>query len=300
MTSEPAAAYVDSSLARPASSPAPKPAGSAKGQIRIEDVVKIYGSQATGIRAVDNCTFDVPAGKITVVVGPSGCGKTTLLNAIAGFHSISSGTIRLDDEVLCGPGRAKAEPGPDRIVVFQNGALFPWKTIIDNVAFGPMVQGRLNRKQANEKARIMLADAGLRNLEGNYPGEISSGMRRRVEIARALMNDPKVLLLDEPYRALDSLTKSVMHEALLQTFDRNQVTIFFITHDLEEAIFLGHRVVIMTTRPCRPKKIINVDIPHPRDYSVLTAKRFREYLDETVEAVHEEALKAFAAGERER
>src|SRR6516164_58860 len=271
-----------------------------KGEIRIVNVVKIYGSETARIRAVDNCTFDVPAGKITVVVGPSGCGKTTLINAIAGFYSISSGTIRLDDEVLCGPGRAKAEPGPDRIVVFQNGALFPWKTIIDNVAFGPMVQGRLNRKQANEKARIMLADAGLRNLEGNYPGEISSGMRRRVEIARALMNDPKVLLLDEPYRALDSLTKSVMHEALLETFDRNQVTVFFITHDLEEAIFLGHRVVIMTTRPCRPKKIINVDIPHPRDYSVLTTKRFREYLDETVAAVHEEAIKAFAAGERER
>ena len=146
----------------------------------------------------------------------------------------------------------------------------------------------------------MLAEAGLRDLESNYPGEISSGMRRRVEIARALMNDPKVLLLDEPYRALDSLTKSVMHEALLETFDKNQVTIFFITHDLEEAIFLAHRVVIMTTRPCRPKKILTVDIPHPRDYSVLTAKRFREYLDETVEAVHEEALKAFAAGERER
>ena len=194
----------------------------------------------------------------------------------------------------------KADPGPDRIVVFQNGALFPWKTIIENVAFGPIVQGRLTRKQAFEKARMMMAEAGLRDLETNYPGEISSGMRRRVEIARALMNDPKVLLLDEPYRALDSLTKSVMHEALLETFDKNQVTIFFITHDLEEAIFLAHRVVIMTTRPCRPKKILTVDIPQPRDYSVLTSKRFREYLDETVEAVHEEALKAFAAGERER
>jgi len=234
------------------------------------------------------------------VVGPSGCGKTTLLNAIAGFHSISSGTIHLDGTLLCGPGRPKADPGPDRIVVFQNGALFPWKTIIQNVAFGPMMQGRLNKKQAFEKARGMLAEAGLRNLENNYPGEISSGMRRRVEIARALMNDPKVLLLDEPYRALDSLTKSVMHEALLETFDRSQVTIFFITHDLEEAIFLGHRVVIMTTRPCRPKKILTVDIPYPRDYSVLTAKRFREYLDETIEAVHQEAIKAFAAGERER
>jgi len=271
-----------------------------KGEIRIADVVKIYGSGTSGVRAVDNCTFDVPAGKITVVVGPSGCGKTTLLNAIAGFHSITSGTIHLDGALLCGPGRLKADPGPDRIVVFQNGALFPWKTIIENVAFGPMMQGRLNKKEAFEKARGMLAEAGLRDLESNYPGEISSGMRRRVEIARALMNDPKVLLLDEPYRALDSLTKSVMHEALLETFDRNQVTIFFITHDLEEAIFLGHRVVIMTTRPCRPKKILTVDIPHPRDYSVLTAKRFREYLDETIAAVHEEALKAFAAGERER
>jgi NitT/TauT family transport system ATP-binding protein len=226
--------------------------------------------------------------------------KTTLLNAIAGFHSITSGTIYLDDTLLCGPSRPQADPGPDRIVVFQNGALFPWKTIIDNVAFGPIVQGRLTRKESIEKARFMLAESGLRNLESKYPGEISSGMRRRVEIARALMNDPKVLLLDEPYRALDSLTKSVMHESLLETFDRNQVTIFFITHDLEEAIFLGHHVVIMTTRPCRPKKILTVDIPHPRDYSILTAKRFREYLDETVEAVHEEALKAFAAGERER
>jgi NitT/TauT family transport system ATP-binding protein len=277
-----------------------RPARRGKGEIRIRNVVKIYGSQESGIRAVDDCSLDVPAGEITVVVGPSGCGKTTLLNAIAGFHSITSGTIDLDGEPLCGPGRLKADPGPDRIVVFQNGALFPWKTIIENVAFGPIVQGRLSRKEACDKAGVMLAEAGLRNLEDNYPGEISSGMRRRVEIVRALMNDPKVLLLDEPYRALDSLTKSVMHEALLETFDRNQVTIFFITHDLEEAIFLGHRVAIMTTRPCRPKKILTVDIPHPRNYSVLTAKRFREYLDETIAAVHEEALKAFAAGERER
>src|SRR6516225_489771 len=122
-----------------------------KGEIRIVNVVKIYGSETASIRAVDNCTFDVPAGKITVVVGPSGCGKTTLLNAIAGFHSITSGTIYLDDALLCGPGRPSAAPGPDRIVVFQNGALFPWKTIIENVAFGPMMQGRLSKKQAFEK-----------------------------------------------------------------------------------------------------------------------------------------------------
>jgi len=271
-----------------------------KGGVRINDVVKTYGAEDTGVLAVDHCTFEVQPGEITVVVGPSGCGKTTLLNAIAGFHSITSGSIYLDDEMLCGPGKLKAQPGPDRIVVFQNGALFPWKTNIENVTFGPMMQGAMTRAEAYDRARAMMADAGLRGIERNYPGETSSGVRRRVEIVRALMNNPKILLLDEPYRALDSLTKSVMHEALLEIFYKNRVSVFFITHDLEEAIFLGHRVVIMTTRPCRPKKILDIDIPHPRDYSVLTTKRFREFMEETVAAVHEEAIKAFAAGEKER
>jgi len=270
-----------------------------KGAIRIDNVVKIYDPEGAAVMAVDHCSLDIAAGEICMIVGPSGCGKTTLLNAIAGFHSINSGSIHLDGELLCGDGKPQAEPGPDRIVVFQNGALFPWKTVLDNVAFGPIMQGRMTKAEANEKAMSMMADAGLSGVEHNFPGEISSGMRRRVEIVRALMNDPKVLLLDEPYRALDSLTKSVMHEALLEIYYKNKVTIFFITHDLEEAVFLGHKVAIMTTRPCRPKKVLNVDIPHPRDYSVLTSKRFRELIDETSEAVHEEALKAFAAGEKE-
>jgi NitT/TauT family transport system ATP-binding protein len=287
------------SLAAGSSEGAPSQAPARKGAIKIVDAVKVYDAKGAAVLAVDHCSLDVPAGEISVVVGPSGCGKTTLLNAIAGFHSLTSGSIYLDGELLCGAGKPMAEPGPDRIVVFQNGALFPWKTNIDNVAFGPIVQGRMRRREAHEKARAMMADAGLTGMEKNYPGEISSGMRRRVEIVRALMNDPKVLLLDEPYRALDSLTKSVMHESLLEIFYRNRVTIFFITHDLDEAIFLGHRVVIMTTRPCKPKKVLEIDIPHPRNYSVLTTKRFREILDETIDAVHEEALKAFAAGEKE-
>lgn len=270
-----------------------------RGAIRIDDVVKVYDPDGAAVTAVDHCTFEISAGEICMIVGPSGCGKTTLLNAIAGFHDISGGAIYLDGEMLCGPGKPLSDPGPDRIVVFQNGALFPWKTNLENVAFGPVMQGHMTRKEALEKARAMMADAGLSGAENNYPGEISSGVRRRVEIVRALMNDPKVLLLDEPYRALDSLTKSVMHEALLEIFYKNRVTIFFITHDLEEAIFLGHRVVIMTTRPCRPKKILDVNIPHPRHYGVLTTPRFRELMEETMEAVHEEALKAFASGERE-
>jgi NitT/TauT family transport system ATP-binding protein len=282
-----------------AAAPGHGQAAAGQGAIRIEDVVKIYDPNGAAVMAVDHCTLDIAAGEICMVVGPSGCGKTTLLNAIAGFHSISSGRIYLDGELLCGPGKPKAEPGADRIVVFQNGALFPWKTNLDNVAFGPIMQGKMSKKQAYEKARGMMADAGLSGMEHNFPGEISSGVRRRVEIVRALMNDPKVLLFDEPYRALDSLTKSVMHEALLEIYYRNKVTIFFITHDLEEAIFLGHRLAIMTTRPCKPKKILEVDIPHPRDYSVLTSPRFRELMDETLEAVHEEARKAFELGEKE-
>src|SRR5881394_1580544 len=277
----------------------PPPATKTQGHLLIEDVVKIYDPEGAAVMAVDHCSLDIEAGEICMIVGPSGCGKTTLLNAIAGFHEITSGSIRLDGEVLCSTAKPKADPGSDRIVVFQNGALFPWKTNLDNVTFGPLMQGKLTRAAAKEKALGMMADAGLTGVEDNYPGEVSSGVRRRVEIVRALMNDPKVLLLDEPYRALDSLTKSVMHEALLEIYYKNRVTIFFITHDLEEAIFLGHRVAIMTTRPCKPKKILTVDIPHPRDYSVLTSKRFRELMEETNDAVHEEALKAFQAGEKE-
>ena len=270
-----------------------------QGAIRIEDVVKIYDPDGAAVMAVDHCSLDIAAGEICMIVGPSGCGKTTLLNAIAGFHSITSGKIYLDGVLLCGDAKPMADPGPDRIVVFQNGALFPWKTNLDNVAFGAVMQGKLPKKEAYEKARSMMADAGLSGAEHNFPGEVSSGLRRRVEIVRALMNEPKVLLFDEPYRALDSLTKSVMHEALLEIYYKNKVTIFFITHDLEEAIFLGHRLVIMTSRPCKPKLMLDVDIPHPRDYSVLTTRRFRELVDQTFDAVHEEAKKSFEAGEKE-
>ena len=274
-------------------------ATTARGAVRIENVVKVYDGVGEPVVAVENCSLDIAAGEICMVVGPSGCGKTSLLNAIAGFHSITSGAIYLDGDLLCGPGKPQASPGSDRVVVFQNGALFPWKTVLGNIVFGPLVQGKLARAAAEEKARAMMADAGLSGMESSYPEELSSGARRRVEIVRALMNDPDVLLLDEPYRALDALTKSVMHEALLDIYARNKVTIFFITHDLQEALFLGHKVAIMTSRPCRTKKVIEVDIAHPRDFNVVTSNRFRQLMDETIDAVHEEALLSFAAGEKE-
>lgn len=269
------------------------------GAISIRNVTKIYDPEGVNVMAVDNCSLEIAPGEICMIVGPSGCGKTTLLNAIAGFHSITNGAIYLDGQMLCGPGKPKASQGADRIVVFQNGALFPWKTILDNVAYGPVVQGRMNKAEARDKARQMLAEAGLENVVEKYPGEVSSGMARRAEIVRALINDPKVLLLDEPYRAMDALTKSIMHEALLEMYDRTKVTIFFITHDLEEAIFLGDRVAVMTTRPARIKKIVNVNIPRPRTYKLLSSNEFRLLFEEAKDAVHEEAVKAFEAGERE-
>ncbi|MCP4951332.1 MAG: ABC transporter ATP-binding protein [Proteobacteria bacterium] len=270
-----------------------------KGAISIRNVTKVYDPGGANVMAVDDCSLEIAAGEVCMIVGPSGCGKTTLLNAIAGFHSITEGQIDLDGEMLCGPGKQLATQGADRVVVFQNGALFPWKTLADNVAYGPVVQGLMSKADAREKAMTMLAEAGLDGVADKFPGEVSSGMARRAEIVRALINDPKVLLLDEPYRAMDALTKSIMHESLLEVYDRTKVTIFFITHDLEEAIFLGDRVVVMTTRPAKTKKIVDVKINRPRDYRLLSSEEFRVLVQETKEAVHEEAVKAFEAGERE-
>src|SRR5947207_9373004 len=173
----------------------PPASNSTRGHILIEDVVKSYGTGAAAVLAVDHCTLEIEAGEICMIVGPSGCGKTTLLHAIAGFHEITSGRIVMDGEVLCSTEKPMSNPGPDRIVVFQNGALFPWKSNLENVIFGPVMQGRLGRSEAIDQGRAMLADAGLSGVEHNYPGEMSSGVRRRVEIVRALMNDPKALLL---------------------------------------------------------------------------------------------------------
>ena len=270
-----------------------------KGALSIKNVTKIYDPTGVNVMAVDNCSMEIAGGEVCMIVGPSGCGKTTLLNAIAGFHSITEGSIHLDGELLCGPERPKAEQSAERMVVFQHGALFPWKTLQENVAYGPTVQKALSPSQAMEKSGQMLSEAGLGNFVKKFPGEVSSGMARRAEIVRALINNPKVLLLDEPYRAMDALTKQIMHESLLETYDRTGVTIFFITHDLEEAIFLGDKVHIVTTRPCQLKKTVEVKIPRPRSYETQSSEKFRKLLVEVNDAVHEEAVKAFKAGERE-
>lgn len=268
------------------------------GWVSLRNVGKVYDPLGRSVVAVDDCSIEIRPGEFCAIVGPSGCGKSTLLNAIAGFDSLTSGGIELDGEWINRPGMSP-RPGPDRIVVFQNGALFPWATIRENLVRGPIVQRRMNEKTALERARDMLARVGLADIEDLYPGAISSGMCRRVEIIRALVNDPKVILLDEPFRGLDALTKTVTHNALLELYDLSAKTVLFITHDLEEAIFLADRVLVMTTRPGRIKQTIAVDLPRPRTMDLLTAPEFLRLKEEAIEAVHEEAVKAFAAGERE-
>jgi NitT/TauT family transport system ATP-binding protein len=266
--------------------------------LSIRHVGKVYMSRQGWTEALDDCSLDVPARGFSVLVGPSGCGKTTLLNIVAGFDSLTQGDVSLGQELIAAPG-STLRPGPDRLVVFQHGGLFPWMTVIENVCYGPIIQKKAEATEAREMARRMLAGVGLSGIEETYPEDLSGGMRRRVEIIRALINRPKVLLMDEPFRALDALTKSVMHEFLLRLYDQEPYTIFFITHDLIEAIYLGDTVSVMTTRPGRIKCVVEIELPRPRSHRVLTSQEFLNYKARVTEAVHEEAVKAFLAGERE-
>jgi NitT/TauT family transport system ATP-binding protein len=268
------------------------------GSLSIRNVGKIYDPGGAKVVALEDISFDIRAGRFCVFVGPSGCGKTTLLNAVAGFDTVTAGEIFLDDALLSSPEH-QPRPGSDRIVVFQNGSLFPWKTVLWNAACGPVQQGRMKYAEAAAHARDLLARVGLKGIEDQYPGELSGGMKRRVEIIRALINEPKILLLDEPFRALDALTKSVVQEYLLELYDLVPKTVFFITHDVEEAVFLADTVIVMTTRPGKILKIIDVDIERPRNHRVLTSERFLTIENEIRTAIHDEARKAFEAGERE-
>ncbi len=270
----------------------------ADGAITVRSVEKIYDPEGVHVVALQNCSLDIEAGEFVAIVGPSGCGKSTLLNIIAGFDNLTAGEIHLDLEPLASL-QTRPLPGPDRVVVFQHGALFPWKTVLENVTYGPVVQGVLSAKEATARAREMLSRVGLNGIEDSYPGQLSSGMQRRVEIIRALINNPRVLLLDEPFRAMDTVTKAASHEYLLELYDDTGKTIFFITHDLDEAIFLADRVHVMTTRPGHIKKSLQVKLPRPREFTFLATEEFAEMKAELVEAVREEAVKAFEAGERE-
>ena len=274
-------------------------ADTSNGHLSVQQVSKIYDPYGAHVEALRECSLEIPAGDFIAVVGPSGCGKSTLLNILAGFDNLTGGQVLLDGAPLATLDHPP-RPGSDRVVVFQNGALFPWKTVLQNVVYGLVVQKRMPQSEANALGMELLAKTGgLDRIANSFPGQLSSGMQRRVEILRALINNPRILLLDEPFRAMDTVSKTTMHRHLLDIYDQYHKTVFFITHDLDEAIFLADTVVVMTTRPGTIKLRLDVDLPRPRTRETLTSHRFLELKQQAVNAVHEEAKKAFERGERE-
>ncbi|MHB1092505.1 ABC transporter ATP-binding protein [Thiobacillus sp.] len=271
-----------------------------EGHLSIRNVGKIYDPHGARVVAVQNASIEIEPGDFVAIVGPSGCGKSSLMNIIAGYENVTEGKILLDGQPLA-TLETPPKPGSDRVVVFQNGALFPWKTVLENVMYGPMVQNKMTRTRAEERAMDLLAKCGgLDKVAACYPPQLSSGMQRRVEIVRALINEPKILLLDEPFRAMDTVSKTVMHQHLLEMYRVCRKTIVFITHDLEEAIYLADRVVVMTSRPGTIKSIINVKMSRPRTPDMMLTSEYLALKAQAIAGVHEEAKKAFERGEREK
>ena len=231
----------------------------------IEDVTLRYGD-ANGVLALDDVSLKVAKNEFCVIVGPSGCGKSSLLYLAAGLNDATSGSIKVD-------GREVIEPGPDRGMVFQSYTLFPWLTVRANIEYGPKRKG-LPVEQRRQIVDQYLNEVGLTPFADHYPAQLSGGMKQRVAIARALANDPAVLLMDEPFGALDSQTRGTMQKLLLRVWERQQKTVLFVTHDIDEALVLGDRVLVMTARPGKIKAEIKVDIPRPRSMDVILEPDF--------------------------
>jgi NitT/TauT family transport system ATP-binding protein len=253
------------------------------GKIIVRDVSRTFPSgrgHGSEVQALDRVSLEIADQEIVCLVGPSGCGKSTLLNMLAGFDAPTSGEVRVGDMEV-------RHAGPDRIVVFQTPALFPWMTVRDNIAVGPKKRGVPVRQCQEDAARYMHA-MGLDGFAEHYPYQLSGGMRQRVQIASALVNRPDVLLMDEPFVALDFQTRLGMQELLLQIWDEFHPTILFITHDVEEAVFLADRLYVMTRRPGRIKEEIAVPFPKPRSFDIVTTPRFVSIKERVLHLIREE------------
>lgn len=268
--------------ARPAISP---------GEITVQNVSRSYGEKDFQKDVVKDCTFTIERSKLTVMIGPSGCGKSTLIRLLAGFEMPNAGEIRIDGERVTGPGR-------DRLVLFQESALFPWMTTWDNILYGPRARGELT-PEAMEHAEFLLNKVGLRDFRKKYPTQLSGGMQRRAELARAMVNNPRVMILDEPFRGLDAMTKELMWEYYSNLYEENRRTNFFITTDIDEAIFLADRLLIMSNIPTQVRAVLEVDIPRPRKLSdIIESDRANQIKIEALSILHEEAMKSFSRGSK--
>jgi ABC-type nitrate/sulfonate/bicarbonate transport system ATPase subunit len=254
--------------------------------VRISGVSRSFESRHGGaaVKALEPIDLSIERNDFITILGPSGCGKSTLLRIVAGLDKPTVGAVSVNGRAVTGPGR-------DRGMVFQSYTLFPWLTVADNIGFGLRERGA---PAQDRKAVVVrwLERVGLQSFADHYPKQLSGGMQQRTAIARALANDPDMLLLDEPFGALDNQTRSLMQELLLGIWERDRKTILFVTHDIEEAIFLGSRVVVMSARPGRIKTILPVDLAHPRHYTLKTSSEFSDLKRRLTEEIRAEAVLA--------
>jgi ABC-type nitrate/sulfonate/bicarbonate transport system ATPase subunit len=258
--------------------------------IEIRGVHKEFVKGERRVLALQDIDLTVAQHEFVAILGPSGCGKSTLLNMVAGFDRPTRGSVKVEEEEI-------VDPSPRRCVVFQEPALFPWLTVMDNVVFGPK-----NRRQPaaeyRPRAAQIIEQVGLRGFEASFPAELSGGMRQRVGIARVLIMEPKVLLMDEPFGSLDAQTRTLMQELLLALWERHHQTVLFITHDIEEALLLADRVCVMTARPGRIKKSIEVPMPRPRSIELTLSPEFNALRREVLDLIREESVRAAMETER--
>lgn len=253
-----------------------------RGHVVIDDVTVDFGN---GVLAVNSASLDIQPGEFVCLLGPSGCGKSTLMNTVAGFIKPTNGYVTVDDEQVKGPGL-------DRGMVFQQHSLFPWKTVCDNVAFGPLMANK-GKDEARSISRTFIEMVGLSSYADSFPGMLSGGMKQRVGIARALANYPNVLLMDEPFGALDAQTRAMMQENLLQIWGEFGITVIFVTHDIDEAVFLADRVVVMSASPGKLIADIKVNLPRPRDVSMVSSEEYIKTKKECMQLIRAESLRAF-------
>ncbi|TKI03393.1 ABC transporter ATP-binding protein [Martelella alba] len=256
-------------------------------KLSVRQVSRTFtGPKGQQTRALQPIDYQVQENDFITILGPSGCGKSTLLRIIAGLDKPSAGEVWLDGNLIDGPGA-------DRGMVFQSYTLFPWLTVEENICFGLAERG-LDRQTQRERCAYFVAKVGLGGFERHYPRQLSGGMQQRTAIARALANDPKVLLMDEPFGALDNQTRVLMQELLLNIWESSRKTVLFVTHDIDEAIFMANKVAIFSARPGRIKSEVAVSFPHPRDYTLKTTAEFMALKARVTEEIRSETLHSVA------
>lgn len=259
--------------------------GERRGKVTAAGLSKWYSRpRQSPVHVLHDCSFEIEPGRLTVLMGGSGCGKSTLAGMLAGYVKPDAGMLRIDSRPIEGAG-------PDRIMVFQETALWPWMTVLENVVFGPRASSSVAHAEALAKGLSLLTKFGLSDFKDKYPGQLSGGMKRRVELAQALINNPDLMILDEPFRGLDVMTRELMQEYYLKLFEETRLTTLFITSDLEEAIFLGDRVLVMSGSPAKIVKAVEIDLPYPRTFDVLISERYLAIKADLLHVLHASAAR---------